>query len=104
MKYLIAFILLNFLGYIDLYSQEDSFKYFGEPLPGTETKPFAQHIFGNNVSCIGFTPDGKEVYYVEDTPELPDYNVIKFMKVIEGKWSKPEIAPFSGVYRDWNIN
>src|SRR5262249_16471834 len=46
-----------------------------------------------------FTPDGKSVYW--DRSILRHYlYVICESHFRDGKWSAPEVAPFSGVYRD----
>ena len=48
-----------------------------------------------------FSPDGKELFW---SVALPDQNggVIMMAKLVNGKWSTPEIAPFSGQYTDWD--
>ena len=48
-----------------------------------------------------FSPDGKEVYW---SIALPQQNggVIMTATLVNGKWTSPEIAPFSGQYTDWD--
>jgi Tol biopolymer transport system component len=48
-----------------------------------------------------FSPDGKEVYW---SIALPQQNggVIMTSKLVAGKWSAAQIAPFSGQYTDWD--
>lgn len=63
-------------------------------------------IFGAGVistrdyeSSITFEPDGQVAYFVKSTPDL-SFRVIVFSRFDNGKWSTPEVAPFSGVYSD----
>jgi len=48
-----------------------------------------------------FSPDGKELYW---SIALPQQNggVIMTSKLVNGKWTSPEIAPFSGQWTDWD--
>lgn len=45
-----------------------------------------------------FSPDGKEFFY--STEFLHVGSTIIYMKLENGKWTLPEIAPFSGKFRD----
>jgi Tol biopolymer transport system component len=46
-----------------------------------------------------FTGDGKTLYFVKSTPQFSDWKIY-VSKFEKGVWSKPELAPFSGKYRD----
>lgn len=46
-----------------------------------------------------FTPDGKTVYFTRSDNRFAD-NTIMFSEFKNGKWSRPEVASFSGVWRD----
>ena len=48
-----------------------------------------------------FSPDGKELFW---SIALPQQNggVIMTSKLVKGKWTSGEIAPFSGQYTDWD--
>ena len=46
-----------------------------------------------------FSPDGKEVYWMLVDMEARK-GTIKFMKEVDGVWSKPETASFSGEFND----
>ena len=48
-----------------------------------------------------FSPDAKEVLWSVALPE-GNGGVIMMSKLVNGKWSAPEIAPFSGQYTDWD--
>ena len=45
-----------------------------------------------------FTPDGDTVYFYQGTI----YMTICFSKMVDGKWTKPKVAPFSGQWSDWD--
>src|SRR5919199_5045674 len=51
-----------------------------------------------------FTPDGKAVYFTRIEPNWPassaDYWVIAVSHLVNGRWTEPEVAPFSGQYND----
>jgi Tol biopolymer transport system component len=44
-------------------------------------------------------PDGKRLYFDKTVPAHYLY-VLCESKLVNGKWSKPEVLPFSGLYRD----
>ena len=63
-------------------------------------------IFGEGVistrdyeSSITIAPDGKVAYFVKSTPDL-SFRVILMSRLEKGKWTTPEVAPFSGEYID----
>lgn len=63
-------------------------------------------IFGDGVistrdyeSSITIAPDGKVAYFVKSTPDL-SFRVILMSRFEKGKWTTPEVAPFSGEYSD----
>jgi Tol biopolymer transport system component len=80
--------------------------YLGQDPPGAVPQIFAPGIVSTDrpVASLAFTPDGNELYFAMDTPEKPDLNVIQFMRKENNRWSAPREAPFSGEYRDWNLN
>ena len=50
---------------------------------------------GNENGAITFSPDGKELWFGRKSPPR-----IYYMEKIEGEWSDPKLAPFSGKYKD----
>ena len=63
-------------------------------------------IFGEGVistrdyeSSITIAPDGSVAYFVKSTPDL-SFRVIVETHFQKGKWTTPEVAPFSGEYSD----
>jgi hypothetical protein len=72
--------------------------YLGQKLPGINPEIFAPGIISTGFSerIAAFTPDGKEFFYaLWGTP----HGVILHMKEVNGAWTKPEVAPFSGQYQ-----
>lgn len=85
---------------------------FAHPVPAqhppyASTKPLTEPIvFGAGVISTGdfdshpaFTPDGKTLYFVRSTPNFNLWTIV-FSRFQKGKWSTPEVAPFSGQYSD----
>jgi len=71
--------------------------YFGQNPPGDTPELFAPGIVSTckEHSAAMFTPDGNEVWFARLFP-----SAIYFMKPEDGKWTKPQVAPFSGQYDD----
>jgi Tol biopolymer transport system component len=46
-----------------------------------------------------FTPDGKTVFFTRSDNRFMD-NTIMYSELKNGKWSQPNVAPFSGEWRD----
>jgi Tol biopolymer transport system component len=46
-----------------------------------------------------FTPDGRTLYFVRSTPQFTDWKIY-VSRFSDGRWSRPEMAPFSGKHRD----
>jgi Tol biopolymer transport system component len=75
---------------------------------GGNTQPapeiFAPGIISTDLdeSCGSFSPDGQTFYFVRrgayTTP--PPISIICFSEFRDGKWTRPEVAPFSGIYLD----
>jgi Tol biopolymer transport system component len=54
---------------------------------------------GDDESHPAFTPDGKTIYFIKNSPDFSFWTICVSM-LVDGKWSTPEVAPFSGQYRD----
>ncbi len=75
--------------------------------PYASDKPLSEPaIFGEGVISTGefdshpaFTPDGKTLYFVRSAPNF-NFWTIFVSHFGNGKWSQPEVAPFSGQYSD----
>lgn len=74
--------------------------YLGEDPPGLTPKLFAPAVVSTVLNEDGspvFTPDGDEIFWrIGGSP----FSTFVYMKRKRGIWSKPEIAPFSGLYHD----
>ncbi|MFC1725270.1 TolB family protein [candidate division KSB1 bacterium] len=74
-------------------------KYLGQKPPGMTPNIFAPGIIstGYHDGSITFSPDGTELFY--HFGKL-DRMVILYMKQEGGRWTAPQVASFSGKYRD----
>lgn len=54
---------------------------------------------GDYESHAAFTPDGKTLYFLKDAPDFSFWTVV-VSHLRDGKWSAPEVVPWSGQYRD----
>jgi Tol biopolymer transport system component len=70
-------------------------------------KHFPQpELFGDGVVSTGdyeshpaFTPDGQTLYFVKSSPSFDHWNIY-VTHLVDGHWTPPELAPFSGRHRD----
>lgn len=71
----------------------------GRPLP--EPAIFAPGAIstGEYESHPAFTPDGKTLYYLKDTPDFSHWTIVE-SRFEKGGWTRPEVVPFSGQYSD----
>lgn len=73
--------------------------------PVSEPRVFAEGVVStvDDETGVTFSPDGTEVYFTKLVPytTFPRYGVICVSHYIDGKWSTPEIVPFSGKNLDW---
>ncbi|HYY55704.1 MAG TPA: hypothetical protein VE842_00150 [Pyrinomonadaceae bacterium] len=63
-------------------------------------------IFAEGSLCTGdyeshpaFTPDGKTVYFLKNNPSFTFWTIV-VSRFHNGRWTTPEVAPFSGQYSD----
>ena len=76
--------------------------YFDQPPPGNSPVLFAPGIvsdeYGNRDMAI--SPNGNELFYTIQYRSGFSFSVIMYSKKINGKWTAPEVASFSGQYND----
>jgi hypothetical protein len=76
--------------------------YLGQELPGLIPKQFVPSIAppeDHKHSAPAFSPDGTEMFFsVYENYDYPQK--IKVMRLVDGVWTAPELAPFSGVYQE----
>ena len=71
------------------------------------TKPISEPtVFAPGVISTGdyeavpqFSPDGKTFYFAKGTPDFNFWTIV-FSRFENGKWTEPQVAPFSGQYSD----
>ena len=73
--------------------------YLGQEPPGLEPRLFAPGVVSTGLATrdIAMTPDGDELYF---SVTLGDRTMIMVTRQVDGVWSVPEVAPFSGRYLD----
>ena len=79
--------------------------YLGQTPPSLEPQVFAPDIITlpNRSEWTGsFTPDGREFYFTISNPSWT-VNAIMVTSLVEGVWSTPTAASFSGRYIDWTV-
>ena len=71
--------------------------YLGQTPPDSVPVPFAPGIVSTGMFTrdMAITPDGKEMYFCVAIGNYT-YSTILVTKEIDGKWTAPEIVPFSG--------
>jgi len=76
-------------------------EYFGQAVPGDSVELFAPGFIstGGSERDASFSPDGKEFYYSYVAPTSA-HSVIMVTKLINGIWTSPEVASFSGRQSD----
>ncbi|RYZ97892.1 MAG: hypothetical protein EOP47_20655, partial [Sphingobacteriaceae bacterium] len=75
--------------------------YPGGQLPADTPAIFAPGILSDGLANRDFTisPDGNEIYFTLQQQGFLSSTILQVVKV-KGKWGKPQVAPFSGKYRD----
>ncbi|HEV2146315.1 MAG TPA: hypothetical protein VGR37_02770 [Longimicrobiaceae bacterium] len=75
-----------------------------QPAPSV---PGAAELFGPGIFSTGryelpptFTPDGRTAYFTVSTPAYGRLHVIMETHLRDGRWTEPQVAPFSGRYGD----
>ena len=107
MKKKVTLLGIMFLIFFSSCSQQSDFPvlkgpYLGQKPPGMTPEIFAPGIVSTGAWEYGtaFSKDGKEFYYaIAGVP----YNVIVAMKEVNGIWTKPKIASFSGMYDEHDM-
>jgi hypothetical protein len=100
MKRTAAFICCFFL-MADLFSQQGDFAnlsgpYLGQKPPGMIPEVFAPEL-QLKMMVFAFSSDGTELYF-------GSISGIMFSRQENGRWTKPQTAPFSGRYHDFDFN
>lgn len=81
----------------------------GQKAPGTRPEPFAPGIVTSRFGLHGspaFSPDGREAYWnLMVTPRTDGYSIPRLLvsRLRDGRWTYPQIAPFTGEGRDADV-
>ena len=75
--------------------------------PYDSAKPLARAtLFAPGIISTGdyeshptFTPEGHEMYFLKMAPDFSRWTIF-VSRYKDGRWSRPEVAPFSGQYQD----
>ncbi len=70
--------------------------YVGQPVPGTEPELFAPGLVSTGCATrdVAITPDGDEFYFCQAIAGYR-YSAIMVSRRVDGRWTPPEVAPFS---------
>jgi len=84
-------------------------EYLGQKKPGAKPELFAPGIvssrFGLHCTAV-FSPDGREAYWrLMIDPRTPGYSISRLLvsRLQDGRWSHPQVAPFTGEGRDADV-
>src|SRR5262245_33308166 len=74
---------------------------YSSPKPLPNPMVFGDGIIstGDDESHPAFTPDGRTLYFLKNTPNFSHWTIV-VSRFEHGRWSAPEVAPFSGQYSD----
>ena len=78
-----------------------------QPAPYDSAKPLPHAtLFGPGIISTGdydshvtFVPDGREIYFLKMAPNFSRWTIF-VSRYKDGRWSQPEVAPFSGQHQD----
>lgn len=75
--------------------------YMGQEPPGTTPEMFAPGIVSHGFHEHGLTlsPDGEELFFVTSDSHYSQYVIVRVERV-DDVWKAPEVAPFSGQFKD----
>lgn len=75
--------------------------YPGAQLPADTPQLFAPGLLSDGLSNRDFviSPKGDEIFFTLQQPRFASSTILYLVKK-NGKWNNPEVAPFSGKYRD----
>ncbi|MDX1389003.1 MAG: hypothetical protein R3344_07420, partial [Acidobacteriota bacterium] len=72
--------------------------YVGQGTPGKEARLFAPGFVSTGLSerDVAMSPDGTELYFSAQVGERGNFTAIVVTRLVDGAWTRPEVAPFSG--------
>ncbi len=77
---------------------------YAAPHPLPTAARFADGVVntGQDDAHVSFSPDGRQLYFVRSTPDFEHWTVLT-SRFSKGRWTAPEIAPFSGRWSDADV-
>jgi Tol biopolymer transport system component len=87
-----------------LYSGET----LGRPAPSTPAAGTPELFEPGTISSgfddshPSFSPDGTTLYFLRNTPDFMNWTILQ-SSLVGGKWSAPQVAPFSGRWNDADV-
>ena len=101
MKFILKLSILCVAVFTNLtgYALDYTGKYIESETPGMEARLFAPNLISTQYveRDAAFSPDGNSFFYSFYTRIRSS---ILYVELVNGSWTKPEIAPFSGLYND----
>ncbi len=75
--------------------------YLSQKPPGKRAEIFAPGIVSTLAHEYSFTvsPDGSEIFF---TRHIGEYSHIYYTQIKKGRWTEPQVAPFSGKFADYD--
>lgn len=76
--------------------------YLGQQPPASEPQIFAPGLVSTGAAERDFamTPDGREIYYTSVLGASFDFSAIVVTRMVDDVWTNPQIAAFSGQFKD----
>ena len=101
MKALIAVLMLMILMVANGAQKSDVAPTYQSTQPIKTPVIFGEGIIstGDYESHPAFVPDGRTLYFVKSTPTFSFWTIV-VSRFVDGRWTTPEVAPFSGRYSD----
>lgn len=75
---------------LDLHHPPSQVQIFGEAFVSTQL----------NERDFAVSPSGEEIFYTISLPRFTLQTIVRCLKLGDGNWSEPEVAPFSGRFSD----
>lgn len=57
---------------------------------------------GHDDAHVTLSPDGRELFFIRSTPDFENWTVLT-SRLVHGRWTRPEVAPFSGRWSDADV-
>ena len=76
--------------------------YLGQPTPSLIPEIFAPGLVSTGMAerDLAMTPEGDEIYYTGVLGAGFDFSAILVVRQVDGAWTEPEVASFSGRFKD----